>query len=171
VQLYRQKKTDEKQALHLQFSEIKRESADSFDSIKHETDAAGPLTRSCLRQAGDPRVLLRTDERAASCLLCFGSIQQLQLRKSYLVRFQKSPGPDRDPVGALFLLPLPLLLRLPGLLRPLLPRLVDLDLLLPALLAAEGHVTSAIGKETLISQTIPSLRCEIFQEKKRPIEC
>jgi hypothetical protein len=84
---------------------------------------------------------------------------------------KKSPGPDRDPVGALFLLPLPLLLRLPGLLRPLLPRLVDLDLLLPALLAAEGHVTSAIGKETLISQTIHSLRCEIFQEKKRPIEC
>jgi hypothetical protein len=84
-QLYRKKKQVRilgagKQAIHLQFSETKRESTDSFDWIEHKTDAAGPLSRSCLRRAGDPRVLLHTDERAASCLLCFGSIQ---LRRSY----------------------------------------------------------------------------------------
>lgn len=53
-----------------------------------------------------------------------------------------SPRPDGDSLGALLLL-LPLLLGPPRLLRPVLPRLVDLDLLLTALLAAERHVTSA----------------------------
>uniref|UniRef100_A0A8R7TLZ3 Uncharacterized protein n=1 Tax=Triticum urartu TaxID=4572 RepID=A0A8R7TLZ3_TRIUA len=61
-----------------------------------------------------------------------------------LVAGEQLPRPDRDPRGALLLLlSLPLLLRPPRLTRPLLPRLVDLDLLLPALLATEGRVTSA----------------------------
>lgn len=65
-----------------------------------------------------------------------------------------SPRPDGDPLGALLLLPLPLLLGPPRLLQPLLPRLVDLDLLLPALLAAERHVTSALAK----TATPPSVK-------------
>jgi hypothetical protein len=94
-------------------------------------------------------------------------VQQLHLNPtSTLLDTKKSPGPDRDHVGALLLL-LPLLLRPPGLLRPLLPRLVDLDLLLSALLAAEGRVTSAIGKGTKHPSAKPSPRRDLSHKTYR----
>ena len=86
-------------------------------------------------------------------------VLEVELNPTTFVRFPvpknlSSPRPDGDPLGALLLLPLPLLLGPPRLLQPLLPRLVDLDLLLPALLAAERHVTSAITK----TATPPSVK-------------
>jgi hypothetical protein len=68
-----------------------------------------------------------------------------------------SPRPDGDSLGVLLLL-LPLLLGPPRLLRPVLPRLVDLDLLLTALLAAERHVTSARAERKKNNHTAVSKR-------------
>lgn len=62
---------------------------------------------------------------------------------------------------ARLLLPLPLLLCPPRLLRSLLSRLVDLDLLLPALLAAEGHVTSVHEDVSVSSEGSPAAEADV----------
>lgn len=128
-------------------------SSDRFhQSINEVKDASGLVCRGLLllrRAGGDP-------PHASSSLLVVLLVLEVQLNptSSSSVRFpapknfssSSSPRPDGDPLGTLLLLPLPLLLGPPRLLQPLLPRFIDLDLLLPALLATERHVTSAIAK-------------------------
>ena len=126
------------------FGDQEEEVIRSVSSTNEVKGAAGLCRVLLLRRAGG-------DPHASSSLLGVLLVLEVELNPTTFVRFPvpknlSSPRPDGDPLGALLLLPLPLLLGPPRLLQPLLPRLVDLDLLLPALLAAERHVTSAITK-------------------------